>query len=368
MIFAAVLAGCGGGASNDNGASGTVNSGGTTTSTAGTTTSTATGTTTTTSIGATTTTVGGTTTTSIGTGVTATTTRIVSAASSKCLDVTGGPTAIGNGIPIEQWTCSGQSNEAWTVKDMGNAQYEIIASNSGKCLDITNSNPASGTPIQQMDCNGQANQLWKLLSTGHRNFQLISFLKPAPNANQLCLSIAKDSNGNQKTDDGALIVSASCDYEGSVLNSWAMDVALPIKYLGTGKCLNVRGGAQATADGTLIEQQTCTGLSNQLWTVKDSLNNQYQIVASNSGKCLDLVNGGTGVGNGIQQSQCSNTPTQLWTTNNFGNGMTAIMSVAASGNCLDITGGSSAIDGANAQLTKCTSYELWNIGTPAHFP
>ncbi|MGZ3240878.1 MAG: RICIN domain-containing protein, partial [Burkholderiaceae bacterium] len=140
------------------------------------------------------------------------------------------------------------------------------------------------------------------------------------------------------------------------------------KYLHTGKCLDVRGGVQATADGTLIEQWTCTGLSNQLWTIKDAGNGQYQFVAGNSGKCMDLVGGGTGVGNGIQQSQCSNTPTQLWTTENIGRGYTMVKSVAASANCLDVTGGSSATDGAYTQLTRCTTNEEWTIGVPANFP
>ncbi|MGZ3159820.1 MAG: RICIN domain-containing protein, partial [Burkholderiaceae bacterium] len=183
-----------------------------------------------------------------------------------------------------------------------------------------------------------------------------------------CLTIQSNGSGAQATNDGASIVSAACDFPGSSSNSWTMDVALPIKYLQTSKCLDVRGGVQATADGTLIEQWSCTGLSNQLWTIKDAGNSQYQFVASNSGKCMDLVGGGTGVGNGIQQSQCSNTPTQLWTTENIGRGYTMVKSVAASANCLDVTGGSSATDGAYAQLTKCTTNELWTIGTPAPFP
>jgi hypothetical protein len=297
----------------------------------------------------------------------AATTQIISAYSGKCLDVTGGPAATGNGVPIEQWTCSGLANEAWTVKDMGNSRYEIIASNSGKCLDITNSSIVSGTPVQQMDCTGKPNQLWTLLSNAARRFQVMSVLDPA-NGNKNCLSIKSDSSGNQATNDGASVVSAACDFPGSSSNSWTMDVALPIKYFHTGKCLDVRGGVQATADGTLIEQWSCTGLSNQLWTIKDAGNGQYQFVAGNSGKCMDLVGGGTGVGNRVQQSQCTNTPTQLWTTENFGRGLTMIRSVAASGKCLDVTGGSSATDGAYIQLTQCTTNESWTIGNFAPFP
>jgi hypothetical protein len=303
------------------------------------------------------------------------TTQIISAYSNKCLDVTGGNGATGNGVPIEQWTCVGSAatNQSWTVKDMGNAQYEIIASNSGKCLDIANSSTVSGTPVQQMDCTGNPNQLWTLLSNAARQFQVVSVLKAAQ-GNQNCLTIKKDNSGNQATNDGASIVSAMCDYPGSASNSWTMDVALPIRYLAGNrdKCLDVRGGDQATADGTLIEIWSCVGSKNQSWTIKDMGNKQYHFVASNSGKCLDLVGGGTGVGNKIQQSQCSNTPTQLWTTNNIGNGYTMIVSVPAAGastGCLDIVGGyAAAADGVYTQLQNCTTQELWLIGSPAPFP
>ncbi|MDQ1013356.1 hypothetical protein QFZ82_007841, partial [Streptomyces sp. V4I23] len=37
--------------------------------------------------------------------------------SSKCLDVRGGPTAVADGALIEQWSCTGQANQAWTLND-----------------------------------------------------------------------------------------------------------------------------------------------------------------------------------------------------------------------------------------------------------
>lgn len=304
-------------------------------------------------------------------GVVTQTTQVISVHSGKCLDVTGGPAATGNGVQIEQWTCSGQSNEAWTVKDMGNGQYELIASNSGKCLDITNSSTVSGTPVRQMDCTGQPNQLWKLLGTDVRQFQLVSAMSSAQ-GNQNCLSIALDNYSNQQTYDGASIVSASCSYEGSADNSWKMDVAVPIKYLSNNnECLDVRGGEQATADGTPVEIWTCTGLKNQLWTAKDKGNNQYQFVAGNSGKCLDLV-GGTSEGAKAKIAQCADTPSQLWRSDNGGIGHRTLISVAPSSAwyCLDIIGGyKAAADGVLTAITACTGQQYsWVIGTSAPFP
>jgi hypothetical protein len=297
-------------------------------------------------------------------------TQVISAYSGKCLDVTGGPAATGNGVQIEQWTCSGQSNEAWAVKDMGNGLYELIASNSGKCLDIANSSTDDDTPVRQMDCTGQPNQLWKLLGTNVRQFQLISALLPPRGQN--CLSIARDQYNNQLTNDGASIVSRSCDYEGSVSNSWTMDVALPIHMnVARNECLDVRGGEQATADGTPVEIWTCTGLKNQLWTAKDKGNRQYQFVASNSSKCLDLASG-IAEGSMAKIAQCADTPTQTWTSDNEGLGHRSLVSVAPNGDwyCLDIVGGySAAADGVLTQITKCTGQQYeWVIGIAAPFP
>jgi hypothetical protein len=384
MIFAAVLAGCGGGASNDNGASGTVNSGGTTTSTAGTTTSTATGTTTTTGAGATTTTVSGTTTTTstIGGTTGAATTRMMLSVTGKCLAVTGGSGATGNGVPIEQSTCSSQSNQAWIAKDMGDSIYEFISSSSGKCMTAAGDNPNFGTPIQQIDCTGQPNQLWRLGYYSPRRFQLRSVVDIAH-----CLSVRRTSNFEWPTNDGAVAELGSCGLENDPTIAMIMDVALPIKVLRANsnvvsgsdsdeKCLDVKGGVQATADGASIEVWSCTGLANQLWTTKDMGNGQYQFVASHSGKCLNLVGNSTDDGTKLQQSQCANTPTQLWTTEipSFSGGsifsITRIKSVASNAvSCLDIVGGAdAAADGVLAQLIKCTGTQDWTIAKPAYWP
>lgn len=296
----------------------------------------------------------------------ATTTPVNNVFTKKCLDVTGGPAATGNGVPIEQWTCTGQSNQSWTAKDMGGYKYEFIASNSGKCLSIAGGNSTSGTPIQQADCTGQPNQLWTIQSIQARQFKVISVLN-----NGNCLSVAGANGGSAPANDGATIEAAQCTYPGDQSQTWAMDVAQPIKYFPTtSKCLDVRGGEQATADGTQTELWSCIGASNQLWTVKDMGNGQYQFVARNSGKCLDLVGGATSDGTKLQISQCANKPSQLWTTENIGRGNTMIKSVAAANNsCLDIVGGSTAAaDGVYTDLTKCTTFELWNIGTPANWP
>ena len=132
----------------------------------------------------------------------------------------------------------------------------------------------------------------------------------------------------------------------------------------SGKCLDVRGGVAAKNDGAAIEQWTCTGQSNQAWTLTDKGNGQYQIAASSSDKCLDVAGGATANGSAIQQATCTNATRQLWRLRATGNGRHEIVSVS-SGRCLDITGGPAATgDGALAELWDCTgeANQAWQIG------
>jgi hypothetical protein len=291
--------------------------------------------------------------------------QMMSMWSGKCLDVTGGTSATGDGVPIEQWTCSGQSNEAWTVQDMGGYQYEIIAHNSGKCLDIVNSNPAQGTAIQQMPCTGNPNQLWVLHTIYPGQFQVRSVLN-----NQNCLNVRGAGTNGSGTDDGALIEAGNCGVDGNPNTGWRMEVAVPIKYSSNqNECLDVRGGEQATADGTPVEIWTCTGLKNQLWTARDIGDGEYQLIASNSGKCLNLVSGVT-EGSKVQIAPCANTPTQLWFSfGGLGDLPTFVWSDPRFlAYILDIVGGpSAAADGVLTQVVTPDGDHLrtWLIGTPA---
>ena len=139
---------------------------------------------------------------------------LVAQHSGKCLNVRGGAAATSDGVPIEQWTCTGETSQAWTLTEMGSSQYELVAKSSGKCLDLVGGGGGNGTRIQQAPCTGAATQLWSLQSQG--------------------------SGQNQ-------IVSAS-----------------------SGRCLDVTGGPTATGDGVPAELWDCTGEKNQSWSVGSS--------------------------------------------------------------------------------------------------
>ena len=143
--------------------------------------------------------------------------------SNKCLDVTGGTGATGDGVRIQQWTClgGGQTNQIWklhrvAIASTGAVLFQVIAKHSNLCLDVTGGTGATGNgvPVQQFECRGlgQWNQLWYLTSY----------------------------NGGATYN----------------LRAWHSD-----------KCLDVTGGPAATGDGVRLQQWDCLGAaqSNQLW-------------------------------------------------------------------------------------------------------
>src|SRR5262249_49066802 len=80
--------------------------------------------------------------------------------SGRCMDVKDFSTA--DGGLVQQWDCSGNANQQWQFKDMGNGQHEIINVNSGKCLDVSGVSKSNGAVVHQWRCHGKANQLWTL--------------------------------------------------------------------------------------------------------------------------------------------------------------------------------------------------------------
>jgi hypothetical protein len=145
--------------------------------------------------------------------------NVRAAHSGKCMDVTGGPTAAGDGIRIQQYQCLGaaQTNQQWFFTETGDGvTYYLTAAHSGKCLDVTGGTAATGdtVPLQQYQClgYGQSNQRWFLTS---------------------------EDNGQ----------------------------TFNLRAAHSGKCADVTGGTAATGDTVPLQQYQCLGYgqSNQRW-------------------------------------------------------------------------------------------------------
>jgi glucosylceramidase len=84
---------------------------------------------------------------------------------SEAWDVTGGPSATGNGTPVQLWSATGGTNQQWLPTLQSDGSYTFTARNSGnECLDVTNRSTANGTQLQQWACTaGDPAQAFRLV-------------------------------------------------------------------------------------------------------------------------------------------------------------------------------------------------------------
>ncbi|RJG03980.1 hypothetical protein D3878_22295 [Noviherbaspirillum sedimenti] len=268
--------------------------------------------------------------------------------SGKCLDVSARSNA--DGGAIVQWACNGQDNQKWAMRDMGGAQYQLVARNSGKCLD-TRGATANGAAIVQNACGTSAQQLWTRRTSTSGHSQLVSV------ANGKCLNVRGYSSR-----DGAIIEQNACTNSDS--QQWSLPVSAPqpstpqlsgaqaITAKHSGKCVDL--SAWSNANGVQMQQWSCNGGTNQQWLFKDVGNARYQIVSKTSGKCLDVKDGNTADGAIVQQMDCQAGATkQQWTFLPENGGYNKLKSVA-SGKCMDVTAMSTA-DGAKLVQWSCSA-------------
>ncbi len=141
-------------------------------------------------------------------------------------------------------------------------------------------------------------------------------------------------------------------------------------------CMDVRGGLGSTADGAVVQQYRCLGSAqtNQQWSFQDTGDGlTYYVIARNSGKCLDVRGGTAATANGtaLQQYQCLGyaQSNQRWYLTRGPVGSTFNLRAANSNRCADVPGGPGAIaDGLALQIWDCLgsapTNQEWSLTTP----
>ena len=120
----------------------------------------------------------------------------------------------------------------------------------------------------------------------------------------------------------------------------------------SGKCLDVTNGG--TLPQTNVQQLTCVAQNKQTWfLVPTGFNfNEYQIRSTVGGNRTLIVHGaGLGDGVNVEIDTFNSGWEEIWNLNKQGDGSYEIRS-KKSGKCLDVAGGSTA-DGANVQQYTC---------------
>ncbi len=76
------------------------------------------------------------------------------------MDIDGGSS--NNNGKIIQWTCSGAGNQIFQLNQVATGVYRLIATHSGKCVDVTSGSTADGAKLIQYTCGSGSNQRWSL--------------------------------------------------------------------------------------------------------------------------------------------------------------------------------------------------------------
>ncbi|MEW1863162.1 MULTISPECIES: RICIN domain-containing protein [unclassified Streptomyces] len=142
--------------------------------------------------------------------------------------------------------------------------YNLVAGNSGKCVDAAAAATANGTAVQQYTCNGSTAQQWQL--------------KPATDSGYYTIV---NANGAQP----------------------AIDVDGP-----------------STANGALIHLWSNGGWSSQEWQPVQESSGSYHFVNHYSGLCLDVPSASTADSVQLQQYTCNGSSAQSFALNDSGSG------------------------------------------------
>jgi Ricin-type beta-trefoil lectin domain len=81
-----------------------------------------------------------------------------------CADVTGRATT--DHAKVQIWTCNHQDNQRWHLVFAGDAQYQLVAVHSGKCLHVVGDSGKAGADLEQLACAGGAAQRFTRTPTG----------------------------------------------------------------------------------------------------------------------------------------------------------------------------------------------------------
>lgn len=224
------------------------------------------------------------------------------------------------------------ANTSLVIPLTGNAvltgTFHIVASFSGKVLDLGGDSDADLTPIEQHSLDGLPQQGWRFVPTDNDYYQIVNSVTGK------VLDVTDAS-----TEDGARI--QEYGYWGGLNQQWQItpvdDVHYQIVNRLSGKSLDVTDGS--TSDGTPIQQWTYVGDGQQLWAIIPA--NPYSIANTWSGDVLDVLDGSTENQAMIQQWSPNGNRQQQWEFMPVSSGYYAILN-RMSGKALDDTDASTS--------------------------
>jgi Ricin-type beta-trefoil lectin domain-like len=90
--------------------------------------------------------------------------KLINVNSNKCVEVGGSNT--GNGSGINQWSCYTGANQEWRIESLGSGLYKLKAMHSGRVMGVGASSMVDRAKVVQWDDVGVADQKWRIEAYG----------------------------------------------------------------------------------------------------------------------------------------------------------------------------------------------------------
>ncbi len=254
-------------------------------------------------------------------------------------------------LPIA-WLCSTAPAIAMT----GVAYTEIVATHSGKCVNVQGGSTGEGALISQAECIHATSEQWQILPTATTGYFQLS----AQNS-KMCLTIPKNL--------ALQIVQMPCD--GDPYQGWtlvAVSGGYNLKSQQTGECLDVDAAGQATNNPVI--RLSCNGGLNQLYQVEQGVfvnDVPVGIISQLSGQCVGIMNGSSAASADAVQYPCNTEPNSDWMLEPVGAGLVQIINTGTS-QCLDVFDWQTA-PGTPIDQYYCRGYtnQQWKLQTSGNF-
>ena len=213
----------------------------------------------------------------------------------------------------------------------------------------------------QAKCNFAWNENWTAISVAQGSS---SVYKLVGKVTGQCMEVASASKTS-----GAVVDQNTCN--GGANQLWTFAPAGPsfkIVNQNSSMCVNVDGsnlnaGGDPLDDNASITQKPCSSAANFLWTFSSGLFTSSSLIvaqAAHSGQCLNVYGGSTQVGGGIIQWPCAGSANEQWTLLPTG----GLYQVVATNSGLCLSNNGTVAQGANLMQATCSTANtggLWSL-------
>jgi hypothetical protein len=217
--------------------------------------------------------------------------RVIDDESARVLDTVGSSTA--DGVTMNVWSYVGSTEQEWLINTTSTpGVYTLAIRQSGKCLHVPSN--TNGVQLQQRTCNGSTNQQFRLAKRGQSFDPNKGFYKIVARNSGKVLDVSGAS-----TADEAVVQQWS--WNGNNNQKWRIGSGL-LRAKHSLKVVEIRGASKS--DGAYAQQFSLRPDTNQFF--EPTLNSQgyFQLINSNSQKCLTIQNNSTSDGARVLQMTC----------------------------------------------------------------